>query len=102
MTPACTLSEARTLHRGGATSFALMITDMVLPDGRGIDLANEVRRSQPELPVLCMSGYADGVDGIDMPPGLGRLQKPFSADELLLKVRALLDQQSTRLAVLSA
>jgi DNA-binding NtrC family response regulator len=39
---------------------ALLLTDIVLPGGMtGIDLAREVRRRWPELPIVFMSGFAD-------------------------------------------
>jgi CheY-like chemotaxis protein len=96
---ASSLSEARSLQRGDATPFALMITDMVLPDGRGLELAKELRVLQPGLAVLCMSGYADGADGHSIAPDMARLQKPFSADELLDKVRALIDPAESQAAL---
>jgi CheY-like chemotaxis protein len=102
VTQASTLAEARGLHHAHAASFSMVITDLVLPDGRGLELATELRLARPGLPVLCVSGYADGVGGEGLPPGVERLQKPFGAEELLLKVRALLDLADSQGAALSA
>jgi signal transduction histidine kinase/ActR/RegA family two-component response regulator len=88
---AATLGDARAQWTAAESPFSLVILDVVLPDGRGLELAAELRVAQPLLPLMCMSGYADGLDGGAMPQGMLRLQKPFTADELLGQVRAALD-----------
>ncbi|MBM3943452.1 MAG: response regulator [SAR202 cluster bacterium] len=40
----------------------LLITDIVMPQMGGVELANQVRSQRPDLPILFMSGYAEGVD----------------------------------------
>jgi PAS domain S-box-containing protein len=71
----------------------LILTDVVMPDMGGLALAGRLRARWPELKLLFMSGYAEG----DKLPPESRefegsfLQKPFSADDLLLKVREVLD-----------
>jgi CheY-like chemotaxis protein len=89
---ATSLREARAAWSAHASQLALVITDMVLADGHGIDLATQVRAEQPALPILCMSGYAER-EGIDSGPnGFAHLQKPFTADDLLGRVRRLIDR----------
>jgi DNA-binding NtrC family response regulator len=71
----------------------LMITDMVLPGFSGSVLAERVTEVRPETKVLYMSGYND--DSIVPLRVLGQdyafLEKPFTRDDLLRKVRQLLD-----------
>jgi CheY-like chemotaxis protein len=73
-------------------SIGLVVSDVRMPGMSGLDLALEVRRSWPNLPLLLMSAYD--------PPELGSshaglvdvplLRKPFSNDDLLRLVAALL------------
>jgi two-component system, cell cycle sensor histidine kinase and response regulator CckA len=71
----------------------LMITDGVMPGLSGPDLAKRLAPSRPETRVLYTSGYID--DAIVSPAALGPrcafLEKPFSRDALVRKVRELLD-----------
>jgi signal transduction histidine kinase/CheY-like chemotaxis protein len=93
---ASSLSEARIVFRERGYSFALVITDMVLADGHGLDFAEELKVSHPDVPVLCMSGYAEREGFEPSSKGLSHLQKPFSADELLGKARGLIDESVSR------
>jgi PAS domain S-box-containing protein len=76
--------EARRLavtHDGGID---LLLTDMIMPNGRGDALAAELSASRPDLKVIIMSGYTDAAvqfHGADM-EGLAFLQKPFTLREL--------------------
>jgi PAS domain S-box-containing protein len=58
----------------------LMLTDVVMPGASGIELANQVRRTRPELPIVLVSGYSDELvgTGTDYP----FLTKPFTSAEL--------------------
>src|SRR5438105_5782426 len=42
-----------------AGDLALLPTDLVMPGMSGLELARAARERQPELPVLCMSGYSE-------------------------------------------
>jgi signal transduction histidine kinase len=58
----------------------IVFSDIVMPGGRsGVDLANEVRRTRPRLPVVLATGYAD-VPAI--PAGTRVLRKPYQIDEM--------------------
>lgn len=73
----------------------LLLTDVVMPVDSGPTLAERLRRTVPNVPVLYISGYTDaalGPYGV-LEPGIVLLHKPFSSDELLSKVRELLDIQ---------
>lgn len=73
-------------------SFNLLISDLVLPDGRGSDLARLLRQSSPSLAVILVSGYTD--DRADLErikeSGLCFQPKPYTAGTLLRKVREVL------------
>jgi PAS domain S-box-containing protein len=90
------VSEAER-HAAGC-AFDLLLTDIVLPDGNGRDLARRLRRSRPNLPVLLMSGYdedraglADGAAAADF----GYLPKPFSGTALLDHLMRALTREHT-------
>lgn len=68
----------------------LVITDMIMPGGSGRDLADELARTHPQVPVLFMSGYtADMLNrhGGGLSPGMAFLEKPFTQDTLTRAVR---------------
>ncbi|MFA5203626.1 MAG: CHASE domain-containing protein [Lentisphaeria bacterium] len=57
---ACTSqAEAFSVFGREAGRFALLFSDVVLPDGTGVDLAERLRACRPGLPVLLCSGYTD-------------------------------------------
>ncbi len=71
----------------------LMITDVVMPELDGLELAARARVHRPDLPVLFISGYtSDEVmrRGADLPSG-AFVHKPFASDDLLRAIRGLLD-----------
>jgi CheY-like chemotaxis protein len=70
----------------------LLVTDVVMPVMNGRELAARLRRRDPGLKVLYVSGYAADAALTDAAEdGCGFLQKPFSLDALAARVRALLD-----------
>ncbi|MEO7298320.1 MAG: MASE1 domain-containing protein [Verrucomicrobiota bacterium] len=71
----------------------LLITDMMMPEMNGSDLARRLLSVRPSLPVLYISGYSD-----DEARQLGNfqgpaefLQKPFRPDAILTRIREILD-----------
>jgi two-component system cell cycle sensor histidine kinase/response regulator CckA len=78
-------------------SIDLMVTDIVMPHLSGSDLAWRLSRVRPALRVLYMSGYTErGVAHRDLTPGAAFLQKPFTPDHFVRKVRAVLDGPAAR------
>jgi hypothetical protein len=71
----------------------LLLTDVVMPQMGGRELAEHLAPLHPETKVLYMSGYADNAvfQHHLLAPGTALLQKPFTADVLARKLREVLD-----------
>ncbi len=71
----------------------LLITDVVMPEINGRELASLLKALRPDLKVLFISGYTDDaiLQNHIMSPGVSFLQKPFTPDTLARKVREVLD-----------
>ncbi|HTB63396.1 MAG TPA: response regulator [Opitutales bacterium] len=86
--------EALEIFRANHGNFDLLMTDIVLPKLSGHALVGHLRTQRPGLRVLYMSGY-EALGGVDKDdPNTDRLQKPFSLNTLLERVRRLLDGQA--------
>ncbi|HYU10073.1 MAG TPA: response regulator [Gemmatimonadales bacterium] len=78
----------------------LLLTDVVMPNVNGRDLAALFAKTRPTTKVLFMSGYTDDAivrHGI-LQEGIAYLQKPFTPESLARKVRAVLDAGAARSA----
>jgi two-component system, cell cycle sensor histidine kinase and response regulator CckA len=75
--------------------FELLLTDVVMPEMSGPELAVKLRVMHPDLPVLYMSGYTDDVLSAHelSQDATAFLRKPFGNAELITAARALLDAQ---------
>ncbi len=73
----------------------LVLTDVVMPEMSGGELAEELARRRPDLPILFMSGYnEDFILAQGLRAGqVELLSKPFTPLELARKVRAMLDRR---------
>jgi len=83
VTTASDLTAARNALDGGA--FDAVLSDMVLPDGSGVELIGHVHATHPGSGCILMSGYAaDAIGTIDTEAGRGTvfLQKPFGLGRL--------------------
>jgi PAS domain S-box-containing protein len=74
----------------------LLVTDMVMTGDSGRDLARRLLASWPQTRVLYVSGYADASTAGEnaLEPGAHFLQKPFTPDALVRKVREILDSDT--------
>jgi CheY-like chemotaxis protein len=72
----------------------LLVTDVVMPEMNGKELKNQIQKHYPTIKALFMSGYTTDVimhRGI-LQKNVNFLQKPFTVDKLVNKVREVLDQ----------
>jgi CheY-like chemotaxis protein len=87
-------AEAVRLCEQHAGPIEVLVTDVVMPQMSGRQLADRLVSGRPDLKVLYMSGYTDEAiapHGI-LDPGVAFLPKPFSPDALSQKVREVLEQ----------
>jgi PAS domain S-box-containing protein len=88
--------EALEMVRQASARIHLLVTDLVMPGISGRLLAEELTARDPHLAVLYMSGYSNDrvmPSGV-LTDGAAFLEKPFSREALLRKVRQLLDHTS--------
>ena len=86
-------SAALSVYEKNSHKIDLVLTDVVMPQMNGFELGRELVGKNPDLQVLYMSGYRD--NPINSPPGeppKAFLNKPFTPDVLLAKVREVLDE----------
>ncbi len=83
--------EGLALFRASPDEIRLLVTDVAMPGMSGVELARQILRICPDLPVLFVSGYAgDAVQLDSFPPGAAAfLRKPFAPSALLEAVAAL-------------
>ena len=89
-----TATEAIPLMQETTQTIHLLLTDMVMPEISGRDLAEQLVVLRPQLKVLYMSGYADALirhHGL-LKTDLAFLPKPFTPATLMQKVREVLDR----------
>jgi PAS domain S-box-containing protein len=86
-------AEAITLVEARPEPIDLLITDVVLPEMMGPELARHLHQLRPGLRTLFLSGYTEGIvlDKGLMNDDAHFLQKPFTTDALESKVREVLD-----------
>ena len=70
-----------------------MLTDVVLPDGNGLDLVEHIHESDSELPAILCSGYTGpkSMWAEIQKRGYFFLHKPFNLQELLGAVKQVLE-----------
>ena len=90
-------AEALSLLAQNATLFQAVFSDVLMPGMSGIELAEQVRRLYPGLPVILTSGYSPA-----LAQGGSRefvfLQKPYSVDALARALSAAIQSSPARLA----
>lgn len=85
--------RALKLSKSEISEVDLLVTDMVMPGMSGPDVAAQLAQLQPELKVLYVSGYTEhpSITEGQLPDRTTWLQKPFTREELLSKVRSALN-----------
>jgi DNA-binding response OmpR family regulator len=86
---AATMAEGLALLEAAETD--VLVTDNLLPDGTGLELAERARRIQPGLATLCVSGTTPVGGGFDR-----FVAKPFEVEALAAEIVALADARRAR------
>ena len=71
------------------STVALLLTDVVMPDMNGLELADRLLRWEPQLRILFMSGSED------VSRGFGCVAKPFTGAGLIRRISEVLESQPT-------
>jgi two-component system, cell cycle sensor histidine kinase and response regulator CckA len=85
--------DALTVASGYNHPIQLLVTDVVMPEMGGSELVDQLLSGRPELKVLYISGYTNDEvlrRGVSQSQA-AFIQKPFTSEELMLKVREILD-----------
>ena len=95
VTVAFSAEEARLAMK--KESFDLILTDLRLPDSDGIGLMSEIKTSNPEIPVILMTGYSDVNTAVKAIKNgaADYISKPFNPDEVLLVITNALKNSET-------
>jgi two-component system, cell cycle sensor histidine kinase and response regulator CckA len=98
---ACDPQQALLLLKDYGKPVHLLVSDVVMPNMSGRQLAEHLVHDRPEMKILYVSGYTDDAvvrHGI-LAAGMPFLQKPFTPDILARKVRSVLDMPLSLLPV---
>jgi len=90
VTAVCDGEEALETLRKSYFRFDLVLSDVVMPKKSGYEIADEVKRHKPWMPVLLWSGYPGRPDQLPL-PGVRLLDKPVEPSILFQEIRELLD-----------
>lgn len=91
-------ADAVALAEGHSGGIHLLITDVVMPEMNGRELSKKLQTLYPNLKTLFMSGYTANViahRGV-LDDGVNFISKPFSKNDLTLKVRQALDNEKLK------
>ncbi len=78
----------------------LLVLDVMMPKKDGFTLAKEIRKEDPEIPIIFLTAKSqteDVVEGFNL-GGNDYLRKPFSMEELIVRINALLNRNKKNIA----
>ena len=81
------------VYQSHSADIDLVLTDVVMPELGGYELVDQLRAERPDLRVVFMSGYAERAltTNGSVPSGTGYLEKPFTVETLMRRLREVLD-----------
>ncbi|MEZ4456423.1 MAG: ATP-binding protein [Gemmatimonadales bacterium] len=91
--------EAIELFRDDPHGIDLVLSDVVMPEMSGPDLGRRLAEIRPDVKLLFMSGYAEGAvvrQGV-LQPGTALIEKPFTPDALIRRIRETLGGEPARI-----
>lgn len=86
--------EAIDVYTQNTKKIDLVLTDVIMPEMSGRKLIETLAKSHPDIVALYMSGYTDDAiikHGV-LDPGMAYIQKPFSPNALIQKVKGVLEE----------
>jgi PAS domain S-box-containing protein len=88
-------NEALAVFKARPDAFDVVITDLVMPGMNGMDLAGEILKIRPDIPVILCTGYSETVNEQQARRSGIRefMMKPFSLGELAHTIRRSLNKQ---------
>jgi two-component system cell cycle sensor histidine kinase/response regulator CckA len=98
VTEAANATDAMVLIGRLGSQIDMLVTDVVMPGGSGVDLAEGVHKTRPDLPVLFLSGYAGkelSTRGVELDQR-HLLIKPVNHAAFVTRVHELLAEARTR------
>jgi PAS domain S-box-containing protein len=89
-------SEALRIYEDNPEAIDLVLTDLAMPEMGGHELVEQLRVRNPAVRVVFMSGYTEKAVAANngaMPSGTGFVEKPFTVDTLMRRLREVLDAE---------
>lgn len=90
-------SDSRTLEEAlGSNDIKLIVLDVMLPDGSGLDICRKMRSENSRIPIILLTALKEDVDriiGLEIGAD-DYLGKPFNPRELVARIRAVLRRQN--------
>ena len=74
----------------------MLLTDVIMPNLNGPEAVRIIRAGRSNAKVIYMTGYSDEVLANESDKKLVVLEKPIQLDEMIAKIRELLDQSTSR------
>ena len=95
-----TSTVQRGVELAASGEFELVVTDLRLPDGTGLDAIAAIRAGHPELPIMMITSYSSMESAIAAlrAGAVDYIIKPFNNDEFLHSIRRALDEPRARRA----
>jgi two-component system cell cycle sensor histidine kinase/response regulator CckA len=87
-------SEAVEMIRAQPHQFDLIISDFSMPQMNGIQLAEEIKRINPAIPIILLTGFGSDISKKQIKSNVinGIVTKPISKNELAIVIRKVLDE----------
>ena len=86
-------SAAEALEKLAQTTVSLVVTDLKMPETSGEELAREIRRRDPLMPIILLTGYPPQLEPVDVD---AVILKPFSTADLRTTVVSLIREAAAK------